>query len=160
MKSFISISSTPGLPDDASRAERAVEDIEHAKKIIERGIDAWVDYWLNLDLFTGLKSLSEEEYQKYDLRKRKNSPGVLKNYLLYSGLGVMPYLQDKLRGIQQAGLLITGGNDEKYSGIAHRVCRLNKNFDWIVIPESWHTVYLEKPKQTADAITEFLTKIE
>lgn len=159
-KGFISISSTPGLPTDELRAERAAEDIEHAAKIMEFGIDAWVDNWLNLELFDGLKTLPETFYKQYDTRKRLNSAKILKNYLLNSGLGVMPFLQDKLRSVKQPGLLITGGNDKKYEGIAQRVCGLNKRFEHIVIPESWHTVYMEKPVETAKAIKAFLTKIE
>jgi 2-succinyl-6-hydroxy-2,4-cyclohexadiene-1-carboxylate synthase len=159
-KAFISISSTPGLPTDELRTERAAEDIEHATKIMEFGIDAWVDNWLNLELFDGLKTLPESFYKAYDTRKRLNSTKILKNYLLNSGLGVMPFLQDKLRSVDQSGLLITGGNDKKYEGIAQRVCGLNKRFAHIVIPESWHTVYMEKPIETAEAIKEFLKKIE
>ncbi len=159
-KAFISISSTPGLPTDELRAERAAEDIEHATKIMEFGIDAWVDNWLKMELFDGLKTLPDAFYKEYDLRKRQNSTKILKNYLLNSGLGVMPFLQDKLRTIKQSGLLITGGNDQKYEGIAQRVCKLNKRFQHIVIPEAWHTVYLEKPNETAKTIKDFLAKID
>lgn len=106
------------------------------------GIDAWVDNWLKLELFDGLKTLPETFYKTYDTRKRLNSTKILKNYLLNSGLGVMPFLQDKLRSIKQSGLLITGGNDKKYEGIAKRVRGLNKRLNILLslragIPFIW-----------------------
>lgn len=156
---FVAISTTPGIPDEAMRQDRREGDIHHAKMIAEHGIDEWVENWLNLDLFEGLKYLSPEFNEEYRKRRLKNNTEVLQKYLLHSGLGIQEPLQPELRKTTVPGLLISGGNDEKYCEIGNRVIRLNNKFKHFVIEGAWHTLYLEKPEETARLIENFLTEL-
>ncbi|KAB2908629.1 MAG: alpha/beta fold hydrolase [Ignavibacteriales bacterium] len=187
-KGFVAISSTPGIADDLERKKRKKADRALAKEIREKGTAEWLEKWLSLDMFNGLKNLPEEFMSDYREQRLKNDPEVLSNYLLMSGTGVMAPLHSKLSrtGIMtplylkisgtgevvlnhskfyggnrfnQKGLLITGKNDLKYCKIAERLSRMNKDFQHFVVKESWHTVYIEKPKETVALILKFLTDL-
>lgn len=156
---FVAISTTPGIPVDADREERRIGDIGHAAMIGEHGIEAWAERWLSLDLFDGLKQMPEDFMKEYRKRRLQNDPEVLQNYLLFSGTGVMEPQQPLLRELDMPGLLISGGNDEKYAGIGSRVIRVNKRFKHFVIDGGWHTVYIEKPAETVKLIIDFLNEL-
>jgi 2-succinyl-6-hydroxy-2,4-cyclohexadiene-1-carboxylate synthase len=156
---FIVISSTPGIPIPEIKIERAKQDILLAQAIQDKGIAWWVDYWLSLKLFDGLRILSDEFNHNYFQRKLKNNAETLAKYLRYSGLGVMEPQQEKLRKLDISGLLLSGGNDLKYSEIAGRVIRVNKKFRSVVVQDSWHALHIEKPKETAVLIIDFIKNL-
>ncbi len=156
---FVAISTTPGIPVEADREERRIGDIGHAGMIAEHGIVAWADRWLSLDLFDGLKQMPEDFMADYRRRRLQNDTEVLQKYLLLSGTGVMEPQQPLLRELDMPGLLISGGNDEKYTGIGSRVTRVNKRFKHFVIEGGWHTVYIEKPAETVKLIIEFINEL-
>jgi 2-succinyl-6-hydroxy-2,4-cyclohexadiene-1-carboxylate synthase len=147
---LVLIGATAGLEDEDERAARRVADERLADRIEEIGVEAFVDEWLRNPLFAGLTA-------ETDLRadRLRNTAGGLAASLRATGTGTQEPLWDRLGDITAPVLVIAGEHDPKFREIGERMSAALPDATFVVVPGAGHSVHLEQPAATADAIADW-----
>ena len=149
---LVLISTTAGIEDARARAERAEWDERHAARLEEIGLDAFIEEWLALPLFTSLPS-----WARFDDERRANAVAGLAASLRRAGTGSMDPLWDDLPGLSCPVLIVTGIRDERYTELGERMAdAIGDNAHLVTIAGAGHSTHLEQPSPTAQAVLEFL----
>lgn len=151
-------SASPGLKTVEERQERIASDYILGEKIVNQGIESFVNSWENIPLFASQKQLSEEKREEIRRGRLEQSEEGLKASLLYMGTGVQKSWWDKLKGINNELLLITGELDEKFLRINHEMEKNIKRAEHITVGHVGHAVHLEAENVYIDIILDFLRK--
>lgn len=149
-------SSSPGLETEESRRERRSADEELARRIVERGVEAFVDAWEELPLFASRRRLPEATRSLHRSRRLQNDPLSLAASLRGVGTGVLSSLWGQLPELAIPTLLLVGAEDEKFVDIARRMERRLPRATVVVVEGAGHTVHLERPDAWLDAVADFL----
>lgn len=148
-------SSTPGIIKDEERKERRQHDVILAKQLLQNGLEAFIDYWEHLPLFTGLRKLNLSQQQAIRKERLSHNPIGLANSLIGMGTGAMPSWWEKLPLLSMPVQLITGENDAKFVQIANQMTNYNPKFQHTIIPNAGHTVHLEQPEAFLNVLKRF-----
>ena len=159
IKALILESSAAGIENADERDARLINDTELANKIENIGVEQFIKYWMRLPLFESLKSIPQEEYQKFVRNKLDNNKKGLANSLRGFSTGKMVSLWNKLDGFSFPILLITGSLDKKFELIASKMKNLFQQSEHKVVADSGHNVHLEKPKEFIKLANNFLEKL-
>jgi 2-succinyl-6-hydroxy-2,4-cyclohexadiene-1-carboxylate synthase len=131
---LVVIGASPGIADDAERAERRRADLALADRIEAVGLEAFVEEWSAQPLFAtqprGVAELARED------RLRSTAPG-LAAALRGMGTGVMTPLHDRL----PEATWVVGEHDEKFRALAPAGV--------VVVPGAGHSAHLEAPEAVA-----------
>jgi 2-succinyl-6-hydroxy-2,4-cyclohexadiene-1-carboxylate synthase len=149
-------SASPGLASDDERRERRGLDEKLARRIVEEGVDSWVEAWEGSTLFAGRKSLAPVAREAFIAVRRANRPGSLAAWLRALGAGSQPSFWGRLHDVGASALLVTGAGDSKYSEFARRMALQIPGARHVVVPGSGHTVHLEAPAAWLDEVVAFL----
>ncbi len=150
-------STSAGITDEKLREERRQSDAKIINLIREKSLEEFVDYWMDQDLFSTLKSIPEEKLLNANVAKLLNSKIGLINSLKGFGTGVMPALHDKLHLINCRTLLITGELDKKFTQINSELVKLFPSTKHVVVKNAGHNVHLEKLEEFINIADNFLT---
>jgi len=149
-------SSSPGLIDEAERAERRQKDEALAAWIEVNGIKSFVARWEALPLWGSQQQLDAEVRQRLHQQRLQNNPVGLANSLRGMGTGAQPSLWEKLPVVSLATLLIVGELDSKFMAINRQMVERLRNGRLHIIPQAGHTTHLEQPDLFCTAVTDFL----
>jgi pimeloyl-ACP methyl ester carboxylesterase len=72
------------------------------------------------------------------------------------GTGSLPSLWERLPSIETPTLLLVGALDRKFVAIAERMGALMPHARLAIVPDTGHTVHLERPVAWIDVVTDFL----
>lgn len=150
-------SSTAGIESEVDRRVRILSDENLCNLIETKGIDYFVEYWMNLELFSDLKNLDENIYREIVSRKKQNSPKGLINSLKGFGTGVMNPIWNLLPELNIPTLLITGELDKKFTQINGKMNKLIRNSRHEIIKSCGHNVHQKNPKEFADLLINFIS---
>lgn len=114
-------SGTPGLALDVERAARREADEALAVSLEQHGMAPFVERWLALPLFTGIRSLPPEEFREEERRRLGNRPQALAGVLRRLGTGTQPDLRASLPALGVPTLLLAGGDDPKFALLAREM---------------------------------------
>ncbi|MGP4078390.1 2-succinyl-6-hydroxy-2,4-cyclohexadiene-1-carboxylate synthase [Pseudalkalibacillus sp. R45] len=157
VKHLVLESSSPGLQKTEERNARKHNDERLANRIDKDGIDAFVDFWEAIPLFSTQKDLLSERERKALREKRlHNSEVGLTNSLRGMGTGVQPTWWDRLSDFTIPTTLIVGALDQKFYRIAEDMMQKLPNGKMVVVEEAGHTIHLEQPEQFAKIIVDEL----
>lgn len=156
IRNLILESASPGLQTEAGRAERRMKDAELAHFIKEKGIEAFVDYWERIPLFSTMQSQPSQVKNAIRQQRLSHSPEGLANSLLGMGTGSQPSWWGELKQLKCKVLLLTGEKDEKFCGIANKMHKEIKNSKWMVIEKSGHAIHVEEKEKFDTIVSEFL----
>lgn len=150
---LVVISGTAGIDDPAERAARRAGDARLAARIEQIGVDAFLDEWLAKDLFAGLPADPDRI-----TRRATNTAAGLASSLRRWGTGSMdPPLWDRLAEIDLPTLVLTGGDDAKFTGLGRRIADgIGPNATLVTVPGIGHTVHLEAPEVAAQVVADWL----
>lgn len=156
--SLILESTSPGLATEEERSERRKSDQILAERILEDGIESFVERWENIALFESQKRIPLE--QRINIRNQRlmNSTRGLANSLLGMGTGSQPSWWEELKKLTMPVLLITGDLDKKYCEIAERMKNRLNNCEWIIINDVGHAIHVEDGDKFGKIVSEFLIK--
>lgn len=154
--SLVLESSSPGLESKAERADRRSSDAALAERIVRGGIEDFVDYWSELPLFASQKRLPVKTREAIRERRLRSSPEGLAGCLAGLGTGSQPSYWDRLHEIRVRTLLISGGEDSKFTSIAVRMAQLVPGASTCVVAKTGHTVHIERPNEWLRAVGEHL----
>ncbi|MFK8022589.1 MAG: alpha/beta fold hydrolase [Ilumatobacter sp.] len=148
---LVLIGATAGIEDERGRAERREADEALADRIQEIGVAAFLDQWLTNPLFAGL---SEDAAGRPD--RLRNTPAGLASSLRLAGTGTQTPLWDRLGEVRCPTLVLVGEHDEKFRALGERMVASMPEARLDVIAASGHSVHLEQPEATIEALAGFL----
>ena len=126
-----------------------------ARRLEREPLDQFLDRWLSNPLFSGLSPQAAARAERLS-----NRPDGLAASLRHSGTGTQESLWDRLPELAMPVLLITGGEDTKFSALAERMATAASGTAVTVASiEGTHAVHLEHPAVVADAVTQWLTTV-
>lgn len=147
VRALVLIGATAGIVDDDERAERVAADERLAGHIERVGVAAFIDEWLTNPLFAGL---TDATAQRPD-RLRNTSTGLATS-LRSTGTGNQEPLWSRLGEIACPVLILVGERDQKFTTLGRQLVAGLPDASIAVIADAGHSVHLEQPGPTADAI--------
>jgi len=150
--SLILESASPGIEDSDSRARRREADNALAKRIEERGIEWFADYWGALPLFETQWELPPATLAALRTGRLRNLPSGLAASLRGMGQGVHDYMGGGLHDLRCDVLFLAGERDLKYVEVARRAQSAVPGSRCVVVPGAGHNVHLEAPEAFSEAL--------
>ena len=158
-RSVILESASPGLADEAARAERRRQDDALADRIEAKDIQRFVDHWEGSPIWASQARLPAAILSRQRAQRLRNSPLGLANSLRGMGAGAQPSLWPELSHLSLPTLLIAGQLDDKFRRINGEMLGLIPAAEMTVLESAGHNVHLEQPKQFCDRLRSFLQAI-
>ena len=150
---LVLISGTAGIDDDAERAGRRASDEALADHVLDVGVPAFLDEWLDLPLFAGLPP-----ERAHRAAREANTAAGLASSLRLAGTGTQLPLWDRLPELAMPVLVVTGADDAKFTALGRRlVDGIGRNATLAVVEGAGHTVHLERPDPFLDVVVPWLT---
>lgn len=156
--SLVLESSSPGLKSAEERVARRKHDDLLAQKILDEGMEAFVDYWESIPLFASQKRLSPKLFRAQRSQRLDNRPLGLANSLRGMGTGSQPSMWDCLKNLDMPVLLICGELDQKFCAIANDMNSRLPDCELVVIENAGHAIHVEEAKIFDTIVTEFLIR--
>lgn len=157
--SLVLIGVSPGFADPRNRAERVEADWALADRILELGLEEFVDYWMALPLFGSQKRLGARALAQARTQRLASNPVGLANSLRGMGSGAMPPLVDSLPGVDLPVLLVAGREDVKFSAIANSLLLRFPQAELLEIADAGHAAHLEQPQAFQAGCANFLASV-
>lgn len=156
VKTLLLESCTAGLESVDERLSRIKLDDNLAHMIMDKGIQAFVDYWEEIPLFSTQKNLPISVQENIRNRRLEQSQVGLSNSLKGMGTGVQPSLWQLLKELTIPTLLVCGEYDEKFCLIMGKMKEMIKNSEFIKIPNVGHAIHVEQSEKFATIVDGFL----
>lgn len=152
---LVLVGASPGIADATERSARRRSDEQLADRIEDIGVAQFIDHWLSLPLFANLDATNDQRTQRLS-----NTAGGLASSLRRAGTGAQEPLWDQLGSITCPVLLVTGGNDTKFTDLARTMEPLfGGRCDVVQVPGAGHSVHLEQPGVFADIVGNWVTAV-
>jgi 2-succinyl-6-hydroxy-2,4-cyclohexadiene-1-carboxylate synthase len=149
---LVLVGASPGLADPDERQQRRAADEALASDIETEGVAAFIDRWLAMDLFAGLGPDSDHRAERL-----ANTAAGLASSLRLAGTGAQRSLWDDLGAVTCPVLVVAGGDDTKFTAIAHDMApRFGGRCDVVAVPGVGHSVHLEAPDRFVAVIEKWL----
>jgi len=160
LASLVLVGATPGLADVRQRAQRVTADEALAERILERGIEPFVDEWMALPLFASQRRLGERALAAARRQRLSNRPAALAASLRGMGTGAMKPLHSQLPGLDLPVLLVVGDEDAKFAAIAREMVAALPSGRLEVLSGAGHAAHLEQPGAFARAALGFFAAVD
>lgn len=149
-------SASPGLATEEERAARRGADEALALRIVDEGVEAFVDAWEALPLFETQRRLPDDVRWRHREGRLANDPHSLGAALQGLGTGSLPSAWDRLREVKAEVLVLAGEYDDKFADIGRRMTEHLPRAQLAVIEGAGHTIHLERPDAWLDLVCGFL----
>ncbi|HUS41767.1 MAG TPA: alpha/beta fold hydrolase [Ilumatobacteraceae bacterium] len=148
---LVLVGATAGIDDPDERRARLAADDRLASHLEVVGVPTFIDEWLANPLFAGLK---EDTALRSD--RLRNTAAGLAASLRAAGTGTQTPLWERLDEIRCPVLVLVGGHDAKFTDLGQRLVAGLRSAELVVISGAGHSVHLEQPAATAEAIASWL----
>lgn len=152
---LVLIGASPGIERESERLERVHADELLADQIERDGVEAFIDYWERVPLFTSQRHLPPAVRDTIRAGRLKNRARGLANSLRGMGAGAQEPLHGRLQELCLPALLLAGESDAKYVAIAAAMGEAIPGARAIVIPGAGHAAHIEQPDRCADEVLAF-----
>jgi 2-succinyl-6-hydroxy-2,4-cyclohexadiene-1-carboxylate synthase len=139
---LVLIGASPGIADPDERAGRRRADEQLADEIERLTIEEFARRWASNPVLAGQPAWVQED-------RLRNTPAGLGRALRGLGTGALPSLWERLGELRMPVVLVVGGRDEKFRGIAESMARSIARAELVVVPGASHAVHLEAPAAVA-----------
>ncbi|NMH67218.1 2-succinyl-6-hydroxy-2,4-cyclohexadiene-1-carboxylate synthase [Bacillus sp. RO3] len=156
IKALILESASPGMKTIEEREERQKKDDALASRIINGGIQAFVEFWEEIPLFASQKRLPYAERLAIRKQRLNQSPTGLSNSLRGMGTGAQVSWWQSLGSISVPVYLLVGELDGKFVQIAQDMKTLNPDFQIMTFSNTGHAIHVEEPRKFGTMIEELL----
>ena len=143
------------MEDPAEREQRRISDEALAASIERDGVQAFIERWEMLPLFTSQRSLPFECREALRRQRLQNRAAGLAHSLRGVGTGVQPSLYPRLPTLHLPVLLIAGELDTKFTAIARWMAQVLPQAQLHIITGAGHTVHLERPEEFVSLVGDF-----
>jgi 2-succinyl-6-hydroxy-2,4-cyclohexadiene-1-carboxylate synthase len=145
---LVLISCSPGIEDDAERAERRIADRGLADELERIPFEQFIDKWRSQPLFAeDPPDVAERAHED----QRRNDPHALAVAMRGLGTGEMAPLWARLGELTMPVTVIVGERDLKFRAIGERMVSLMPDARLAPIPGG-HVLPLESPRELACVI--------
>jgi 2-succinyl-6-hydroxy-2,4-cyclohexadiene-1-carboxylate synthase len=147
------VSCNPGLPDDdeVGRASRRESDAAWGRRVLEDPEDEFWQAWDARSVFAGSRTLPRR--QQFPAER-----GLLARVLAATSLAGQPDRRPALRAWPSPVLWVTGGRDQKFSGIAREVEASGIAASFVSFQEAGHRVPWDNPPAFAAVLQEWMAQ--
>ena len=146
------VGASAGIEEAPARAARVEIDERLAAGLERKGVEGFIDGWLNQALFARL-SRSEAGVEE----RRMGTVEGLASALRLLGAGAQDPVWDRLGEIKVPVLLLAGEHDSKFSALAFRMAAgIGDNAGISFVPGAGHAAHLERPQSVATILNRFL----
>lgn len=149
-------SASPGLYTKQERQERIEKDQQLANRIINEGIEAFVDFWANIPLFATQKNLPSKVQSSIRQERLQQSEEGLANSLHSIGTGKQPTWWEAIEKLNIPVRLIVGELDEKFVQINQQMQKKLPQASFHFVPDAGHTIHIEQPKAFAQIVEQYI----
>lgn len=154
VEALVLIGAHPGIEDEEERTARRRADDALADRLETVGLAAFLDEWLAQPLFADLGPEADQRAE----RLTNDAHGVAEA-LRRLGTGTQRPLWGELATLDVPLLYVAGALDERYTAIGRRVvATVGGPAELVVVPDAGHAVHLARPKATAEAVADFLSR--
>ncbi len=151
-KALVLVGATPGIGDADEADARRIRDAEIAHNIEHKGMLWFVDYWDKLPILQGHKRIEPVHLAAMNVRKLAQNPVGLARSMVGTGTGAMPSLWGRLGEVPEPTLLVTGGEDEKFTDIAEDMMGTMPGAEHEILEGLGHAPHLEDPQRFSDVL--------
>jgi len=155
-RALVLVGASPGLADVGAREARRCADEQLACGLEADGTSAFVDRWQQLPLLQSQQRMEPAQWRAFSARRRAADPAGLASSLRMMGTGSMPSLWDRLGEVEIPTLLITGEQDARYTELAQAMAAKMPTASCSVVAGAGHSPHLERPREVAGLLGEFL----
>ena len=138
-------STSPGLATASDRQARITHDLQIIERLMTENFADFIEAWYRQPLFLGI----DKHPNFIDLIHRRiatNQPSNLAKSLQYAGLGMQPYLGERLRNFTKPILLLVGEIDFKFVALNRIIERECPTATLKIIPNCSHNIHFQQPK--------------
>lgn len=150
-------SSSPGLMTEQERQDRIEHDEKLADRIEQHGVEAFVNEWEKLPLFS---TQTKEVRERLRTQRLDNSACGLANSLRGMGTGAQTSLWGELDTLKIPVRLVVGERDQKFCNIAEDMRRRLPNVEIVKVQHAGHAVHVEQSRFFGKMVVEFFSTIE
>ncbi len=142
-------STSPGLATGAERQARIDRDLQIIDRLITEDFADFIEAWYRQPLFIGI-----DKHPKFlDLIHRRiatNQPHRLAKSLQYAGLGMQPYLGERLKNSTKPLLLLVGALDRKFVDLNRIIERECQVATLKIVPNCSHNIHFQQSQTWID----------
>ncbi|WP_175990592.1 2-succinyl-6-hydroxy-2,4-cyclohexadiene-1-carboxylate synthase [Bacillus sp. Marseille-Q1617] len=149
-------SASPGLKTEEAQKERRERDLALADKIMQEGMEYFVNFWEEIPLFSTQKRLPGEVQETIRVQRLQQSPVGLSNSLKGMGTGAQPSWWDRLHELSFPVVLMIGELDHKFAAIAKEMEKHIPEVEVITFFDTGHAIHVEEPRKFGTIIEEVL----
>jgi 2-succinyl-6-hydroxy-2,4-cyclohexadiene-1-carboxylate synthase len=142
-------SASPGLATEVDRQARIIQDWQIIDRLETDSFADFVRDWYRQSLFTGIENQPNFD-NLIHRRMTTNRANDLIRSLERAGVGMQPYLGDRLKVHTKPISLIVGGLDRKFIDINREIERSNPQFTLKIVPNCSHNVHFQNPQAWLD----------
>ncbi len=142
-------STSPGLATEIDRHTRIIQDWQIIDQLETDNFADFVRDWYRQSIFIGIENHPNFE----DLIKRRianNQPSNLIKSIERAGLGMQPYLGDRLKVHTKPISLIVGALDRKFIRINQDLNRVCLTTTLKIVPNCSHNIHFQQPQAWID----------
>jgi 2-succinyl-6-hydroxy-2,4-cyclohexadiene-1-carboxylate synthase len=155
---LIIVSGTAGIENPEDRRDRREWDRSTAEKIIEIGIERFIDRWTASGM-TSTQGLPPALRRSDREQRLTNTAHGLASALTGYGTGVMPSVWHLLDSITVPTLILTGSRDAAYTAFGARIAAsIGGNASHHVVDDAGHDPFLTNQAGTVGHLKEFLAE--
>lgn len=155
---LVAIGASAGLASPQDRSSRVREDAELGERLVADGMEAFLERWMALPLFSTMRALDPELLGRLNASRATQDPAGLAAALATMGTGSQPYLMEALPDLAVPTLLVVGDQDAKFHAIAEQIISKLPQGRLEVLAACGHSVPFERPRELAALMTAFFTE--
>lgn len=145
-------SASPGIENQSERQRRIESDLALAERILERGVQEFVEEWERQPLLALGPLVTEAARQRQHDLRLANSPIGLASSLRGMGAGQQAPLWSQLSRLTMPVHLIVGESDFRYREIAQRMAEALPSVQVSVFARAGHTVHIDQPAEFSHVV--------
>ncbi len=142
-------STSPGLATEIDRQARVIQDWQIIDRLETDNFIDFVRYWYRQPIFIGIEkhpNFDELVQHRIDTNQSSN---LIKS-VEYAGLGMQPYLGNRLKLHTQPISLIVGALDRKFVDINQQLARTCPITTLKIVPNCSHNIHFQQPQAWID----------
>ncbi len=160
VRSAVLVGARAGVEDPEERRARVQQDERLAGRILDEGIEWFVDHWMSLPLFASQQRLGPRSLATARAERLRNRAHGLALSLRGMGAGAQPPLFEQLDSVSAPVLLVVGEEDSRFLEFARDLMSRLPRAHLQIIPEAGHAAHLENPHAFDAVARDFLREVE
>ena len=143
LKRLVLVGARPGFRLQSERDVRIASDEALARRIEERGILWFAEWWESQPIIASQTSIEPRLRATMRRCRRAHTPLGLANSLRFMGSGTMPSLWERLEALSFPTLLVTGEKDTAYNSLAQAMLASLPDGEHVRLAGVGHCAHLE-----------------